>query len=173
MDILALDIAKVTGVARGHAGSTPALSVQIFGRRDDDDAETFGRATLWFARLLRDEPPELIAVERPLPVYDSTLLYGLRGIAIGLARAKHVPVIQVPVATWRKFFLGRGDLRGPEAKRRCVKLCAQLKWSAPTTRAGDPDHNAAEAGGLWLYACSQAAPMQTQRCEPLFVGAHQ
>src|SRR5262245_27100379 len=131
MDILALDIAKVTGVARGDTGGTPNLSVQVFCRRDDDDAETFGRATMWFARLLRDEPPDLIAIERPLPVYDSTLLYGLRGTAIGLARAKNVPVIQVPVATWRKYFLGRGDLKGPEAKRMCVQLCGRLKWTVP------------------------------------------
>jgi hypothetical protein len=31
------------------------------------------------------------------------------------------------------------------------------------------DHNATEAGCLWLYGCSLIAPAHTQRHEPLFL----
>lgn len=168
--ILALDIAKRTGVARGIAGSMPILTTENFARPDDDDVDVFGRLTLWIARLLRDDPPALIAVERPIPLYDSTMLYGMRGIVLGLARAKAVPILQVSIASWRKFFLGTSRFKGGgvEAKRCCVETCARLRWSLPLVR-GVPDHNAAEAAGLWLHACSQLAPKDATRCEPLFL----
>lgn len=170
--ILALDLAKRTGIARGVAGATPILLTENFARRDDDDADVFGRLVLWLAALLRDDPPGLIAVEQPLPRFDSTLLYGLRGIALGLARAKQVPILQVPIGSWRKFFLGTARFKGggAEAKRRSVEQCARLKWAVPCSPRGEPMHDAAEAAGLWLYACSQVAPKAAQRSEPLFVG---
>jgi hypothetical protein len=167
--ILALDIAKRTGVARGIAGGTPILSTENFSRPGDDDADVFGRFTMWVARVLRDDPPELIAVERPLPRFESSMLFGLRGIVLGLARCKSVRVLQVPVSTWRKYFLGAGNLKGPVAKQRCIENCERLGWIVPLVR-GVPDHNSAEAAGIFSWAESKVAPKVAQRVEPLFLG---
>lgn len=169
--ILALDVAKRTGIASGAVGSTPYLNfVDFGGRAYDDDADVFSRAVMWFARRLRDDPPEIVALEQPVPVYNSSMLLGLRGIFMGIARSKNVTILEASVGEWRKYTLGHGNLDGKEAKRQCVRLCKQLHWELPPTSDADnrPDHNAAEAAGLWLWACAQRNPRLVQRHEPLF-----
>jgi hypothetical protein len=169
--ILALDVAKRTGVADGVPGTDPTLSFIDFGGREfDDQADAFSRVVVWLARRLRDDPPAAIALERPVPIHDSSLQAGMRGIILGIARSKNVRVIEAGIGEWRKYFLGVGNMKGPIAKRECVRLCTRLGWHVPRLSSGGPfDHNAAEAGGLWLWACAQLAPTQTCRHEPLFV----
>jgi hypothetical protein len=90
------------------------------------------------------------------------LLHGLNDVFAAATRARGTPLIYVQVNVWRKFFLGSGNMRGADAKRAALEQCRRLKWLAP-------DHNAAEAAGIWLYACGQLAPKFAQRSEPLFI----
>jgi hypothetical protein len=171
MRILALDLASRTGVADGEPGGAPELAFVDFDREHDKDADIFARAARWTARRLHDARPDLVVVEAPVPKYDKSLQMGIRGVVLGLVTCKDVRVIEVEVQTWRKYALGFGNLKGKIAKAQCVELCGRLGWKVPRTKRGDPDHNAAEAGGIWLWGCAQLDPKNAVRHEPLFTGA--
>lgn len=169
--IWAIDPATKTGLAEGVPGETPALSVHNF-RHDKSEGsdEVFERATFFLADRLRLARPGLIAIEAPVPPrqvegftnFDTTLIsIGLQGIFIGIARCKGIPILHAHIASWRKLFLGSGRISGPDAKRRAMALCKQLGWIAP-------DDNAADAAGIWSFACAQVAPALAPRIEPLF-----
>ena len=153
--LLALDPASITGVADGYIGGTPTLTVwKLREDADDEAADIFRRAArlLWLRISL--EKPDVMAIEMPVPPhsakgytqYATTLIsIGLFGLFTGIAGAARIKVVPAHIATWRKAVHGKGNLKGPDAKRRMVGLCRQLKWEAP-------DHNAAEAAGIWMWA---------------------
>jgi hypothetical protein len=171
--VLALDVATNTGAAQGKAGGTPILqSLDWRHDKSEDVPALCGRATAWLARRLRDDPPDLVVIEQPIApaalkgrtTNDTTMtLLPLYGVFCGIVMAKQIPLIPVAISTWRKYALGVGNLKSKDAKAAAVKLCRQLKWTAH-------DHNAAEAGCIWLWGCSQVAPKLVQRAEPLFLG---
>jgi len=170
--IVALDLASRCGVADGVFGGTPSLSFVDFARDPSDtDRDKFGRCMRWIARFLADGKPELLVIEAPVPKYDSSLVLGFRAILLGFAFCKQLKAQEVEVKTWRKYALGQGNLKGSIAKARCIELCKQLDWHLPLTKGGNPDHNAAEAAGIWLWACAQMNPRLAIRHEPLFVHA--
>lgn len=158
--VLAIDPATETGIADGIAGKIPALSVlRLRHDPDEDHDDLFRRAALWLWRRISVAAPDFLVIEAPVPPHrakgfttynTSALALGLNGLYVGIARAAGVHVITAPIRTWRKGVLGRGDLPGEVAKRAMVKHCRLLGWDAP-------DHNAAEAAGIWLWACGQPA----------------
>ncbi len=164
--ILALDPGKRTGVALGVPGARPVLSVVNFARTHDGPEDIF-------ACTLETDKPTLLAIEAPIPPsqkagltnFDTTLIaIGLSAIFRGAARERSIPIKLAPIGSWRKYVLGCGNLKGADAKAGMVRLCRGLGW-------GDVDHNAAEAAGIWLYACALTAPKMVCRHEPLFSGA--
>ena len=166
--VLALDLASRCGVCDGIFGGTPKLSFVDFHREGDTDRDKFGRCLRWIARYLQDNRPDLLVIEAPVPKYDSSLVMGYRAIVLAFAFVKNVRATEVEVKTWRKYALGNGNLKRATAKARCVELCRQLNWHVPLTKGGDPDHNAAEAGGLWLWGCATVNAKDAIRHEPLF-----
>lgn len=167
--ILAIDPSgKGTGIAEGVPGGTPQLLTLRFHTDElDRPVEVFGRAASWLMyRFDRQPLPAVMAIEHPLVVHNPMIVCGLYALFTGMARAHGVRVLPVTIAEWRKFFLGRGKLDGPTAKREAMRICQALKWEAK-------DHNAAESAGIWLYACSLIAPKGVQRVEPLFTGAQE
>lgn len=169
--ILGVDAATRTGLALGRPGERPDICTLNFRRdRTDGPTDIFGRAITVMATRFRDRCPDLMAIEEPLPGFrshnfDATrIALGLYGIFTGIAKAKGVRVLPAPIGSWRKFFLGRGNLKGDKAKAECVRLCRQLGWEVP-----NDDHNAAEAAGIFAWACAIEAPKVCVRPEPLFV----
>lgn len=170
-EIWAIDPATKTGLACGEPGGTPILSVHKFREyREESQHTIFERAHRFIRKRIELRKPALLAIEDPVPPHGAagrttfdvtTTLLGLRAIFIGAALDYGVQVLGAPIGSWRKYFIGVGNLKGDEAKAQCLALCTQLKWSPP-------DHNAAEAGGIWLWACAQVAPTRTQRVEPFF-----
>lgn len=169
--IWAIDPATKTGFARGLPGAIPTLTVENFRHDREEEAEAiFGRAVLFLAGELQRERPGLIAIEAPVPPRQkegyttfstSEISLGLNGIFLGIAVCKGIPVMRAHIGSWRKHALARGNLAGKEAKRQMMALCKQMNWSAP-------DDNAADAAGIWLYACALVAPQLAHRIEPLF-----
>lgn len=153
--ILALDVATKTGVAEGRPGEVPRLKTINFRGKDKDDlTELYGYATLWMATKLRDNPPDLVVIEKPVPPSaafghtnaDTTLItIGLFAIFCGIVHCKSIRLEIAPISTWRKHFIGKGNHNGVIAKRLSLERCALLGWEAE-------DHNAAEAGGIWDWA---------------------
>lgn len=163
--ILAIDPSGAgTGAALGLPGQIPTLSTHKFAHDETDTPVIiFGRATLWINRCLDGDRPVALAIEQPLVVHNPMIVCGLYAIFVGAARARGIRVMPVTIAVWRKYFLGHGNLDGRTAKARAQRLCKGLKWNAP-------DHNSAEAAGVWMWACGQLSPAIVQRHEPLFVG---
>jgi len=158
--VIGIDPASTTGYCVGVPGVKAPFLGSVNFRRDTTDvhADLFGRAHRWITELIAINRPALIAVEQPVPPssmwngtnFNTTAIsLGLNGIFIGAAVAKRVDVLVAPVTTWRRHFLGAGNARlpGDEAKRAAVKQCRLLGWAPPNA-------DSAEAGGIWLWACS-------------------
>ncbi len=170
--VLALDQATTTGVAYSNVGETPRLLSITFAKdKERSEVGIFEAATKWMAGIVSELRPDVVALEMPIPAMQKfgatqhqtvLIAYGLYGIFAGIARCKGARVLSAPIAEWRSHFLGRQRWKGPEAKARAVELCRLMKWSAP-------DHNAAEAAGIWAWACAQADPRFAPRVEPLFI----
>ena len=167
--IIAIDPATISGICHGYVGSKPRLLTKCFRSKTDEDL--YGAATVFFATFLLDKKPDLVCIEAPIQAawgktnaQTTSITRGLYAIFTGIARAKNIEVRRADIGTWRKYFLGRGNLKGAEAKRQCVRLCQQLGWVAA-------DHNAAEAAGIWCWAGSTLDPSRATRVEPLFARA--
>jgi hypothetical protein len=173
--VLALDQGRKTGFALGEPGACPVLNTITLSREFDIPADVFPRAVRWFDKIFVNAKPRPVAVivEQPIPPSNmwgatnfaaTTILLGLFAIFVGTARAHNVRVVEAPVRTWRKYFLGNGDLKREEAKLAASRLCRKLEWDAV-------DDNAAEAAGIWAWGCTQVAPSKIKRrVEPLFAG---
>jgi hypothetical protein len=173
--VLALDPATKTGFAIGAPhDAAPEIGSVDFGRPHDGPGDVFGRALRWGEDSIGRA--DILVIEPPIPPgqlwndsnYQSTvILHGLYAIFIGLAAARNVPVVEAPTRTWRKHFLGNGNLKRDAAKLAAKRLCRLLKWGDPATL----DDNAADAAGIWHYGCSIVAPARVRRrVEPLFTG---
>lgn len=163
MNILALDPATRCGVASGHAGGTPVLQTINFGRELDQPEDIFARASAWIDRRLGQEAFDAAAVEVPVPKFDSLIVMGLYAIFVGAFRRRGIPLHLAAVGTWRAYVFGTNKMPRHVAKPKAVQLVATLGWQAI-------DHNAAEAGLIWLWCGAQVAPKLTRRPEPLFLG---
>lgn len=158
-EVLGLDPATRTGVAFGVPGSTPELWTEFFGGEGAACEDVYERATFWLADFLKTRSPALFVIEAPVPPsaikgftnHDTTMItIGLYGIMVGIARCKRIPCRAVKISTWRKHFLGagNGNLKTEQAKRAALRQCRLLGWTPP-------DHNAAEAGGIWDWGGAQ------------------
>lgn len=154
-DVLALDLASKTGVAEGRLGEIPRLTTIDF-RGDDGLPGLYGRATLWMAQKVRDNRPDLVVIEKPVPPssakgytnHDTTMItIGMFGIVCGIISCKSIRLEVAPISTWRKHFIGKGNHPGIIAKQLALQRCQLLGWKAS-------DHNSAEAGGIWDWACA-------------------
>jgi hypothetical protein len=152
--VLAIDLAKQTGLAEGRPGDRPRLSSLWFGDVGNDQHVFYANLTAWMAIKLRDSPPDFIAIEEPVPPsaafghtsHDTTMVtIGGFAIIVGIIVCKRIPYQTVRISTWRKHFLGNGRLPTKEAKAAALARCRVLGWDAP-------DHNAAEAAGIWDWA---------------------
>ena len=167
--IIAIDPAINSGFCEGVVGKTPTLHAERFPYDPEEIEVLYGAATVFFATFLKARKPDLIAIESPIMAAwgktnakTTDVTRGLYAIITGIATAKSIPILRADIGTWRKWFLGRGNLKGKDAKAQCVMLCKQFGWHAP-------DHNAAEAAGIWSWAGSKLDPRLATRVEPLFV----
>ena len=78
-------------------------------------------------------------------------LMGLRAVLAAAAKVKGIRYRRSRVQTVRKTFIGHGNLKGAEAKRRCFEMCKLLGWS-PNNR------DESDAAAVWFDACCQVAP---------------
>jgi hypothetical protein len=172
-DILALDLATITGWARGPVGGAPASGSIRFGKREASENAVFAHALEWLAALLDPQPrPDMIVIEAMLPpgakvggtntgVRDR--LAGLHGVVRGVAHLRGVFDIQAhPVAAIRGHFIGVRGLKRDKAKPAIVARCRELGWGPIV------DDNAADALAAWSFACSLIDPRQALRVSPLF-----
>lgn len=170
-DILALDLATITGFARGVVSGVPKAGTIAFGRGDSKNA-VFANAMAWFSGLLEPKPrPDLIVIEAMLPPQamkgeTSTAvrdrLAGLHGIvrAVGYLRGCY-RIEVVRVGDIRRHFIDDGMLPRDRAKDAVMAKCRALGWQCR-------NDNEADALALWSYARSMLSPAAALEVSPLF-----
>jgi hypothetical protein len=170
-DILALDLATMTGYARGLVRGVPDCGTVNFAGRDGaSDNAIFGNCLQWLSGVLQPEPrPSLIIVEEMLPpqamqgetnTAARDRLAGLHGIVRAVAYCRGIYDIKtVSVLAVRKHFCGTSRA-GKDGVR---EQCQRLGW--PVT-----DHNSADAAAVWDYGCALFDPTIGIARTPLFRG---
>jgi hypothetical protein len=168
-DILALDLATVTGWARGAPDDPkPTSGFVRFGDAESSSNAIFGAALTWLSDFLKPEPrPTRLILEAMLPpiaklgatsaaVRDR--LAGLHGIARSVAHLRGIyDISTVSVLEVRQHFCG--DRRA--GKQGVYEQCRALGW--PVT-----DLNQSDACAIWHHDCSMLRPRRALEVSPLF-----
>jgi crossover junction endodeoxyribonuclease RuvC len=170
--ILALDLAQRTGWAFGAVG-TPVPEHGSHKLCDDDEqlGVRFRALRTWLIKMLAARPSTSIVI------FEAPLLMHSRPDQLHVVRALHgyaaiveemlegwagITVHEATVNDVRKHFIGRGNLKGPIAKKWTIEKCRRLLWQPV-------DHNAADALALWHYQCSLIDPRIAIETSPLFL----
>jgi len=170
--VLALDVATVTGWARGRVGDMPVSGSIRFGSPGASENAVFAHALTWISTVLEPQPRlDLLMIEGLLPpdaMKGSTTrqvrdrLAGLHGVVRAVAFLRGVyEIAQVSVGDVRMHFLGDRKLKSAAAKQETIRRCKALGW--PVT-----DDNQADALAVWSFACGLIDPAHSIRLSPLF-----
>lgn len=167
MNVLALDLASVSGWAVGEPGGTPLHGSIKFGGTSSHEA-TFAKAFRWMNTMLVEHAPTLVVWEAPLPtsfktsnVNTTTLLYGLPAV-IGAATYLRggYDCRKADTAAVRHHFIGCNPKRA-KAKPMVVRQCFAMGWEVA-------DDNEADALATWHYMCALLEPKLALAPTPLF-----
>jgi hypothetical protein len=176
-DILALDIATITGFARGRVGETPIAGSLSFNNKklttSTSNNAVFGNALRWLSDLLRDEPrPDIVIMESMLPPgamlnhtsrHVRDRLAGLHGVMRGVAHLRGIAQIaEASVGDVRAHFIFDRMAKRETAKRETMRQCEMMGWKA------ENDHEA-DALALWSFAASLIDPKQAMKVMPMFM----
>jgi hypothetical protein len=136
--LLALDVATTTGYAWGNIGEQPRAEAIRFAPEGSSADVVWAKALQWLHDWLKVDRPDIVALEAPImssaPAGGSNphtqlMLSGLQAvlrtvIQINLSR----PAKLIHVQSARKFFIGRGNMPGEQAKREVKRRCIDLGW---------------------------------------------
>lgn len=170
--VLALDLATVTGWAVHATGMERPFSGHL---RLPPNPQVLGPACdkLWQFLLDQHKMHDLthIAFEAQHvgSKIDMNVVYKLVGLGATTEFFAHkagINCYKVPIATWRKFFIGKGSgvTRG-QAKQMCLERCEALGWHTV-------DDNAAEALGILDTFLDMLPGDQRPWRDSTFMGAH-
>lgn len=154
--LLALDISiEGTGVAWGKSGARPQSTVWKLPAGKAQLTRALGclrQSVFDLSRHIGTRTVVLEAwmqrIDRKHGAYTHYCLTSLQAVAREAGASAGAAVELVDVATWRKHFLGRGDLSTDDAKAGAIARCRQLNYPFA-------DHNAAEACGMWDWGIAK------------------
>lgn len=155
--ILAIDAATVTGWAFGAIGSKPLGGAVRLGGEDTCDEDVWFDGMKFMNDRLGALNPDVVAIEAPMQGGKSSQsaigrLLGLQAILRTVVRARRPNLAKlVHVQSARKFFIGRGDYGGQEAKARVQRRCVDLGWAT-----WDDGHDFTDALCVWAKAAADA-----------------
>jgi len=160
-NVLALDLASETGFAIGEPGQLPRIGSLRFAAAGATHPAIYSAAMSWIARTIREEAIVRVVVETPLNPNFKTgftnigtirLLMGLAAVMEGAAHKLGVwHIEEIAVMTWRKHVLGKGNIKGPAAKKMVLRLCRDLGMEPR-------NNNESDAAGLWFAATKYPIP---------------
>jgi hypothetical protein len=160
LDILALDLAKRTGWARGILNTEELLEFGsvTFGKENASNYARFAHALRWAVDIFKNDPPDVLVIEAPIQVQafsvqqGAKILFGLPAVITAVAHECGVYAIhEHDVRDIRNLFIGHRRLKTQQAKEATMRRCKQLGWKVE-------DHNAADACALWAYECARVRP---------------
>ena len=168
-NVLALDLATVTGWAYGAPGDVPTFGSIRFIKPGGSRAAAYRAFRAWLEGKwnVRDAQPDLI-------VYESSNVQFMGGktnidtikLLIGLAEHleewahNNIDLREASVSQVRSHFLGQ-NMKAAIAKPMTVERCRSLGWNV-----SNPDE--ADACALWDYQCCWLDPQVAVRSTPLF-----
>ena len=147
-NVLALDLAAVTGWCVGPPPTVPYFGADRVGM--EDDGRSYAALGRLLERLFSSFQPTAVAIEAPIMKSGGTTfqtimrLHGYAAMAHRFAAERRLPIASAPISSVRKTFLGRAP-RSREAKRLVIAAC-QASGLAVS------DHNAADAVAVWFWA---------------------
>lgn len=171
MKIIGLDLATATGVAIGDAHAKPLCHTERLGQQGKHHGQRFLQAQMMVARLIKQHQPDLIALESAIvsgvkgAETRAQMAFGLRACIMSVAFKSNIPVVEYPVQTIRKHFVGRGNLKRAEAKAATIARCTMLGWHVT-------NDNEADAAAVWEYARTVNKRVSTLPPNSLFEHAH-
>ena len=180
--ILAADISKTrTGLAIGRVGSAPrflsingkdqtiAYAMRGLGReliRLTDPGYPLRpdficyEAQINLAAFMGKYDPEAGKVKMTSNPQTTIALAKMIGVFEYIFAMRSIEVVSYPVATVRKHFIGHGNLKGEEAKRRTFDMCELFQWR-PRNR------DESDAGAVWAYGAAQIEPKLAPLITPM------
>lgn len=173
MNILALDIATVTGWAFGAPGSVPRAGTIRWALPSSSNAAVGCGVLRWVSDFTKLNKVDALYFEAPFDPrvmgkktnFDTTrVLVGLPFLLETLFEAKGIETIrEATVADVRKHFLGKAP-RGEEGKALVQLRCRQLGWKFDSA-------DAADALAVWSFGCAVEEPKTAIATSPLFLAA--
>lgn len=167
MIVMAMDIARNTGVSYGVPGSAPtSFSFCLPTARQE---KVFSHLLFETGRLIKRIKPDILFIEKPRAkghrggesvVYSQL---GYRAIVMAQAFQMDVPIIEVSPQTIRKHFMGQGNMARSEAKTAVYRRCLALGWKPKTDDESD-------AMAMWDYGCMAVRAHHTATHLGLFDG---
>lgn len=165
--ILGIDAATTTAAALGYPGEIPTFeTVKFIG---EDHLQVCASALRWIARKLKADKPDLVYIEKPMPIGAAikgksnaraiVRLNQIYGILGGATLLLGIPVIGIDVQSVRQAFLGDGKLERDAAKKRALAICGLLGWPARNL-------DEADAAGTWYWGCCCEAPKNSAVVHP-------
>lgn len=154
--ILALDLATNTGWATCPVGGEATSGQKTMPDTGRDIGRFLAVYERWLISMLRDYEIDFIAYEQPiLPrvknLHTLRKLYSLTGLTELIGRKASAEVIEVPISSWRKHFIGRGTgfkCRSLDPKQMAITACYERGWNPAT-------HDEAEALGILDYVMAK------------------
>jgi len=174
--ILTADVSRLLGWAYGPPGSIPRSgTVELAPQGANCGA--LGRGLIrWFVDFTTVNPVDALYIEAPrdprhmgAKTSEAALrnMIGLIYVLESVAEMRGVFYRrEVDVNKMRAHFIGKPGVRMDRDawKAAALRQCRILRWEVA-------DDNAAEACGLWSYACAVEAPKSQLQTGPLFTGA--
>jgi len=155
--LIAADISLSTGVSWGGPNEgRPRTALHLLDKNDFDRA--LCQLDDAIGMLCRFEKATHFVFEESMRQINQQhgyqtafVLISLQAVARRAARRHGCIIDPVNVATWRKHWLGSGNLPGDEAKRLCRQHCDRMGWTYQNT-------DVAEACGIWAYGMAKFFP---------------
>ena len=170
-NVLALDLATMTGWAYGPPGKTPAFGHLRFGKPGTSRPQLYRNFRTWLDDTwnVRDHQPDLV-------VYESaaipSLMSGKTNIdttktLIGLCEHLEewchdkIELREATVSQVRSFFIGK-NFKAKFAKPMTIEKCRAMGWAVETD-------DEADAVALHTYQCAWLRPDIAHLSAPLFM----
>ncbi len=185
--ILTLDLASRFGWAFGVAGTKPISGSRYFTRDGGapkggpiSNGAKFWNAMRFISWAIEAYHPTNIICEMPIAPNSKAgqtstaafeTLYGLPAAVRGMAYGLNVYDWEyAAVSAVRKHFIGKGGMKGDEAKPAVFRKCVALGWIDPTTE-DDLSYDRSDGLAIWSYAEAKLAPKLAQPVDDLFLKA--
>lgn len=172
--VMAIDGSMNVGVVIGAPGQDPGITSWSLPNNGEELGETFLvlRQHLWKAivdsRAFGQVPIRTIVFESPivnrrqLNLRMLRKLYGISGIVEMLAYEFGIDCLEIAAGTWKKAFVGAGDVSKKERPYRPWVRCEQLGWRVR-------NNDEADACGIWAtFIASLNDPLAVHLAGPLF-----